>query len=393
VSNCTSALRLLEAMVRRRLPCPADALVALNGAPLSRASVCRLALELDAWLPARRSELDVLAAALGVPRGALSRARNAMRTAAPVAAAERAAAAAMGARILTLRDPDYPAPLRHLPLPPPVLYCRGALPRPRGASCLRHAAPGDLGDAVAIVGSRHPSTYGREAAWLFARDLARAGVAVVSGFARGVDAAAHRGALAGGGETVAVLGCGLDVAYPREHHPALADQVAGHGALLSELPLGTAPHKGNFPVRNRLIAALARATLVVEATARSGSLITARCALELGREVLALPGRIFDDGAMGPNALLRDGARPALHPRDLLAELSVGEDPAHEAAPPLPGLSARLWDAMPPGSAQGVDELAARCAAGIDETLAELLELELAGWVSRLPGPVYCRRA
>src|SRR5262249_33077121 len=151
------------------------------------------------------------------------------------------------------------------------------------------------GPVVAIVGSRHPTSYGREAAWVFARDLARAGVVVVSGFARGVDAAAHRGALAGGGSPVAVLGCGVDYPYPADHHPALAGEVAAQGALVSELPVGAPPKKLHFPVRNRVIAALARATLVVEAAARSGSLITARCALELGREVLALPGRVFDD--------------------------------------------------------------------------------------------------
>jgi DNA processing protein len=252
---------------------------------------------------------------------------------------------------------------------------------------------------VAVVGSRHPSAYGREAAWLFGRDLARAGVIVVSGFARGVDAAAHRGALAGGGPTVAVLGCGVDVPYPAEHHRdsgrpgGLAAEVAAHGALLAELPLGTPPRKLHFPVRNRLIAALARATLVVEAALRSGSLITARCALDLGRDVLALPGRIFDDTAMGTNALLADGARPALHPRDVLAALGVdAAAPAPDAPPPLPGLGARLWEALPPGAVRGADELAARCAASIEETLAELLELELAGWIARLPGPVYCRR-
>ncbi|HEV8240225.1 MAG TPA: DNA-processing protein DprA [Thermoanaerobaculia bacterium] len=300
-------------------------------------------------------------------------------------AAERAAAAALGARIVTQLDADYPPALHHLPSPPPLLYCKGTLP----AALIDGAGP-----AVAIVGSRNPSHYGREAAWLFGRDLARAGVTVVSGFARGVDAAAHRGALAGGGPTVAVLGCGLDVRYPREHHPKLADEVVANGALLSELPLGAQPLKGHFPVRNRLIAALTQATLVVEAAVRSGSLITARCALELGREVLALPGRVFDDNAMGPNALLADGARPALHPRDVLAALSMdAPQPTPDAPPPLPELGARLWDAMPQGTAFGADELASRCAAPIDAVLAELLELELAGWIARLPGPVYCKRA
>ncbi|HEV8630516.1 MAG TPA: DNA-processing protein DprA [Thermoanaerobaculia bacterium] len=368
----------------RRHPSPADALVALNAAPLARASICRLALELDAWLGADPAAPPALAAALGVPRDVLACALATTRARPSIAAAERAGTAALGARLLTLRDPDYPAPLRHLALPPPVLYCRGELP----ATLLNWPTM-----AAAIVGSRHPSHYGREAAWLFGRDLARAGVTIVSGFARGVDGAAHRGAVAGGGPTVAVLGCGLDVPYPRDHHPDLAAEVAAHGALLCELPLGAPPHKSHFPIRNRLIAALAPVTLVVEATVRSGSLITARYALELGREVLALPGRIFDDNAMGPNALLADGARPALHPRDVLAELGRDEGIGAESAPPpLPGLAARLWEALPEGAVRDAAELAARCAAGIDETLAQLLELELGGWIARLAGPAYCRR-
>ena len=369
-------------------PALADALLALNAAHVERASICRLALDAEAWVDAPAGDVAngaALAASLGVPARTLSVARAAVRAAAAVADSERAAAAALGARVLTRLDADYPAALRHLPLPPPVLYCRGTLP----------ASFGDEAEAaVAIVGSRHPTAYGREAAWLFGRDLARAGVVVVSGFARGVDAAAHRGALAGGGTTVAVLGCGVDVAYPAEHHPALADEVAAQGALLSELPLGTPPRKNHFPVRNRLIAALTRATVVVEAAMRSGSLITARCALDLGRDVLALPGRIFDDTAMGTNALLADGARPALHPRDVLAAIGIdGDAPGPDTPPPLPGLGARLWEALPAGAVRGADELASRCAAPIDETLAELLELELAGWIARLPGPLYCRRA
>ncbi|HXT20644.1 MAG TPA: DNA-processing protein DprA [Thermoanaerobaculia bacterium] len=381
-------------MARRlRTPDLAAALVALNAAPMGRASICRLALDPEAWLGAAAAEDARLAASLGVPADVIAHGRTVVQTATAVAAAERAGAAALGARLLTQLDTDYPVALRQLALPPPVLYVRGALPP---------ALASGAGAAVAIVGSRYPSTYGREAAWLFARDLARAGVVVVSGFARGVDAHAHRGALAGEGLTVAVLGCGIDVAYPREHHSrrgkaeGLADEVAARGALLSELPLGAPPLKGHFPIRNRLIAALTQATLVVEAAVRSGSLITARCALELGREVLALPGRIFDDNAMGTNALIADGARPALHPRDVLAALSLDAPEAAagstDVPPPLPGLGARLWEALPPGAALGADELAARCAAPIDTTLAELLELELAGWIARLPGPLYCRR-
>ena len=363
-----------------RLP-PADVLVALNAVTtVRRATLCRLALDLPLWHPAPKLPLQQLVGELGVPERELGRVYRAMADAATTAAGERAAAASLGAEVSTLADDSYPAPLRELPLPPPVLYCRGALP---------------VGPAVAIVGSRRATDYGREAAWLFARDLAREGVAVISGFARGGDAAAHRGALDGGGATVAVLGCGLAIRYPAENHRRLAEPLlAGGGAMLSELPVAAAPGKLTFPVRNRIIAALAGATLVVEAAARSGSLITARCALELGREVLALPGRIFDETAMGCNALIAAGARPALHPRDVLSELGIAAPPeGPPAPPPLPGLAAALWEELPPGVRRNAETLAARCRAAADEVLAALLELELGGWVARFPGPVYARRA
>jgi DNA processing protein len=309
---------------------------------------------------------------------------------------------------VTLLDGDYPERLRQLALPPPVLYLRGALP----------AAP-----AVAVVGSRNADPYGVEVATLFARSLAAAGVVVVSGFARGVDAAAHRGALAGGGSTVAVLGCGVDVAYPRGHGK-LGAEVAARGALLSELPCGAPPLAHHFPVRNRIIAALAEGTLVVEATPRSGSLITARLALELGRDVYAVPGRIFDERSLGPNALLRDGALLAQHPKDVLEALprearerlaapggdagGPGGGPggpdgdaggrqggpggsADRAAAPLPGLRGRLLAALPPGCHRSPEALAAAAGAGVDRVLGALLELELGGWVRRHPGALYGR--
>ena len=358
----------------------ADQLVALNATPeVGRATLCRLALELPAWAGAPPSSLPATAAALGVPEAALRRAVVALADARAVAERERRAAAALGAGVVTLADEDYPAPLRELALPPPVLYCRGTLPD----------AP-----AVAVVGSRRPTDYGRETAWWFARELARHGATVVSGFARGVDGAAHRGALAGGGRTVAVLGCGLDVRYPLSNHRQLSGPIAANGALLSELPLGTPPLKHHFPIRNRVIAALSRSVLVVEAACRSGSLITAHLALELGREVLAVPGRLCDETAQGCNALIVDGARPALRPQDLLAELGLGEPAAErrEPQPPLPGLAARLWKELPPTAVRGAEALARACDAAVDETLAALLELELGGWVARLPGPAYCRR-
>jgi DNA processing protein len=396
-----------------------DLLIALNAdLDLARAAVCRLAQTLDRWHRRRRAEPERLGAELGVPAAAVERALAAACDAGRRAAAEQARAERAGARIVTCHEAAYPPLLRHLPLPPAVLYVRGALPD---------------GPALAIVGSRRAGPYGLEAATLFARALAAAGVAVVSGFARGVDAAAHRGALAAGGVTVAVLGCGVDVDYPRGHRRLGAALVAGGGAVVSELPCGAEPRAWNFPVRNRIIAALALGTLVVEAAARSGSLITARHALELNRDVLAVPGRIFDERAMGPNTLIAAGAVPARHPRDILETLglpvaagggeavgrapaggggtasaggaadgpkdgsSAGAQPAEGdgtlAGPPLPALQGRLLAALVPGDPRPAEAIAAAAGVTVDRALAGLLELELAGWAQRYPGPAWGRKA
>lgn len=285
-------------------------LIALNADPeLARETICRLAASGWEWTegPAVPQRLERLARTLSVPTAQLHRARLTLSRAGEGAAREVERAAGAGAAIVTALDPGYPPALRDLALPPPVLYVRGPLP----------ANP-----AVAIVGSRGASPYGREAARLFGRELAALGLAIVSGFARGVDACAHAGALeAEGGLTVAVLGSGLDVDYPRGHRALGERIVAGGGALITEFPFGAEPRALNFPVRNRVIAALTLGVLVVQAAPRSGSLITARCALELGREVWAVPGPIFDPRAAGPNTLIRDGAFPAQHPRDILESL------------------------------------------------------------------------
>ena len=226
---------------------------------------------------------------------------------------------------------------------------------------------------------------------MLAAGLARAGVVVVSGLARGTDAAAHEGALAGG--TVAVLGCGIDVAYPPEHR-ALQERIAGQGLVLTEFPPGTPPLRHHFPQRNRLIAALSRGVVVVEASARSGALITANRALDLGREVFAVPGPIGRRTSEGTNALLRDGARIVLDATDILAELGL---PAPEpdgagAAPPagLSGPALAVWQALSAES-RHVDEVAAR--AGLDPAAAlrALLELELLGCARQTAGMRYAR--
>jgi DNA processing protein len=369
-------------------PSPRELLIALNTAPaLSRPALCRLALALDRWSdaadPAGAAD-PALSSEVGVPVPSLLRALSRIPQAAAAAAEEEEQAARLGARLVTLRDPDYPPALLRLALPPPVLAVQGEIPE---------------GPAVAVVGSRRADPYGLEAADLFARALAGAGVAIVSGFALGIDAAAHKAALAAGGKTVAVLGCGLGMDYPRGHR-RLGRDIAENGARVSELPCGQAPRPWHFPVRNRMIAALAAGVLVVQATARSGSLITVRHALDLGRDVYAVPGRIFDESAIGPNSLIRDGALLAQHPRDILEALRVppgaaGPAPEEEAEagpPPPPGLPAEIAAALAAaGKTQPAEELAARLGRTVDEILGALLELELGGWVRRLPGGVYGR--
>lgn len=378
-----------------------EVLIALGASfELPRSAACLLGLAPERWLGARGG--SATAAELGVPNEVLATARGVARRASEIAQRQEEAAGRLGARIVAATDPDYPEPLADLDLPPPALYVRGHLPpwdRTSGPA-------GGAGPAAAIVGSRRADPYGREAAELFARKIAAAGVTVVSGFARGVDAAAHRGALDGGPNepgrcaTVAVLGSGLGVDYPRGHR-RLGDRIAERGALITEFPCGVEPKAWQFPVRNRLIAALAAATLVVRAAPRSGSLVTARLALDLGRDVLAVPGRIFDERSRGTNALLRDGAYPALQARDVLDLLGIPAAP--RSAPPdeenddasrtTPrGLRARLLAAMEPAEPEAPETLAERVGAPVDRVLGELLELELAGRVRREPGPAYVRR-
>ncbi len=318
-----------------------------------------------------------MASALGVDGECLAVAERIRAQAPELAARERRRAAELGAEVLSAADAGYPASLAELALPPPAIYVKGRLPE---------------GPAVTIVGSRRADLYGREVAELFARELAAAGAIVVSGFARGIDAAAHRGALAApAGRTVAVLGCGLAVDYPRGHGK-LGREIAARGALVSEFPPDTPPADWRFPVRNRILAALAQATLVVRSAARSGSLITVRHALELGRDVYAVPGRIFEEGSQGPHALIRDGAYLAQHPRDLLENLQpplAGEQQGHtwcaaEADP--------LLAALPPAEARMPEEIAAAVGRPLPQVIAELLERELHGHVRRLPGGAYCRR-
>jgi DNA processing protein len=270
----------------------------------------------------------------------------------------------LGWRWWDSREPDFPPRLAALGDPPLGLFVRGTLP---------------VGPAVALVGARKASAYGREVAEWFGLELARAGVNVVSGMARGVDAAAHRGALGAGGPTTAVWGSGPDRIYPPEHDQ-LAAGIAEHGALLSEYPPGSPPLAHHFPERNRLIAGLAQAIVVVEADVRSGALITARLALDEGRDVLAVPGSVFAPLSAGPNGLLRSGAAPALTVGDILDVIGVEARPA---APDEPAQG--LLAAFRPGTTLSVDDLAAATGMPVAAVLESLVQLELEGRVAREP--------
>ena len=269
----------------------------------------------------------------------------------------------------------YPPLLAELHDPPSRLHLRG------GASELL-ARP-----SVAIVGARSCSPYGAQVARELAQSLAAAGLLVVSGLARGVDAEAHRGALAAGGLTIAVLGCGIDRDYPRAH-AELARRIAESGLVVSEYPPGTEPSPWRFPARNRIIAGLAQATVVVEARERSGALITADFALELGREVFATPGEITSALSAGTNDLLRQGATPLLSAEDVLEALGV--EPAPQALPV--GLSPEALDVLGRLSdgARTLDELVRATERDPAGLAAVLTELELAGLIAAADG-VYRR--
>ncbi len=267
------------------------------------------------------------------------------------------------------REPSFPALLRELHDPPQMLYLRGAVEA--------LAAPG-----VAVVGARSCSAYGAQVARALARDLAAAGIVVVSGLARGVDGEAHRGALESGGRTVAVLGCGIDRDYPRSH-AELARRIVSSGAVVSEYPPSVEPAPWRFPARNRIIAGLSLATVVVEARERSGALITADFALELGRDVFAVPGEITSGLSAGTNDLLRQGAAPLTSVRDVLEALGIEPTPVRPTA--LSDVAASLLDLLGDG-ASGMDELIRASDFSSAEVAAALVELELAGLAAQADG-------
>lgn len=304
---------------------------------------------------------------------------------------ELALAAARDATLLCSEDPAYPPALKNIPDPPPLLYVMGEL---READAV----------ALAIVGSRRCTHYGLEQAERFGGLLGRAGFTVVSGGARGIDAAAHRGALAAGGRTLAIMGCGLCHLYPPENEKLFRQIVAeGRGAILSELPMRTTVLPGNFPTRNRIIAGLSLGVLVVEAARRSGSLITARLAVEQGKEVFALPGRVDSPFSQGTNSLIADGAAGLVQDLDdVLSALGrVGETLKEEgaleaAAPagpkvPLSDVERVLMEHLTAAELP-LDELIRRTGLPPQEVTAAMTTLALKGLVAQKPGGVFAAR-
>lgn len=346
-------------------------------------------------------------AVFGAPRVELERLRLKAETVESImardlfekAAAEVERVREMGADLLLLDDGVYPALLREVFDPPITLYVKGAW-----AECLEQPC-------VAVVGSRRCSTYGQNAAGMLARDLAKRGATIVSGLARGIDAAAHRGALEAGGRTVAVMGTGLDQIYPRDHRKLAAEILENGGALVSEFPLETPPAPQNFPYRNRVISGLSLGVIIVEAAENSGSLITARMALEQGREVFAVPGNITSRNSFGTNYLIKGaGAKLVQQWQDVVSELPP--EVAARLLPPEPketkesalveqlqlvpsDLTASehaIFKLLSTDDPAHIDALAAAAGLSVPELTGALLGLEMRELVRQLPGKCFVRK-
>jgi len=295
------------------------------------------------------------------------------------AAEELRRAAAVGARVLTWLDAGYPARLRDLRDAPPVVYLRGAW-------------DGSPEPAVAIVGTRRPSPYGLDVAGGLAEVLGEAGVVVISGLARGIDRAAHAGALRRGGRTVAVLGCGVDVVYPREHR-TLMEAMLTRGGVVSEVPMGLPPERWRFPLRNRLLSGMAQAVVVVEGGVDSGSLITVRHAAAQQRGVYAVPGSVFAPGSRGPHHLLAEGARVLRDPRELLERLGIGHPsrPAGMVEERLSKDETRVLETLGE-TAVHIDGIIERTGIEAGRVAGVLAMLEVRGLVRQCPGKRFAKR-
>ena len=285
-----------------------------------------------------------------------------------------------GASILTLADDEYPRLLREIPSPPPVIYVKGKL------------LPEDE-TSIGVVGTRRATRYGQEMTRRLSSGLAAAGVVIVSGLARGIDAIAHSEALDAGGRTVAVLGSGVDRIYPPEHRK-LSEQVTEQGALISEFPIGTKPEARNFPIRNRLISGLSLGVLVVEAPRKSGALITSTFAADQGRTVFAVPGSAMSSASEGTLQLLRDGAALAASVDDVLQELNLERRHAaienRKLLPDATGDEQRILNVIE-GEPKHIDEIAIDTGINISQLSAMLLQMQLKGLVRDAGGQHYAR--
>jgi DNA processing protein len=304
--------------------------------------------------------------------------------------------AATGAALLTWHDEAYPLRLREIYDPPALLWIRG------DAGLLSRAS-------IAVVGTRHPTPYGSGMAEMLSRDLALRGLIILSGMARGVDTAAHKGALVAKRATIAVWGTGVDVIYPKENKSLAEQIIAGGGVIISELPLGTFPAPQNFPRRNRILSGMSVGVLVIEAAEYSGTRITARCALEQNREVFAVPGNVTAKNAWGPNLLIKQGAKLTSCwedvweelPTQIRMELEQSEGFASEATSeaslfeesPLPPSEARVLGVLRQDEALQMDEILEKLEPELSssEVFTALFELELAGRIRQLPGKNYVR--
>ncbi|HXI19077.1 MAG TPA: DNA-processing protein DprA [Chloroflexota bacterium] len=341
----------------------------------------------EAWAAQR----DGLALA-GLDRRSLDAVTDMQRRLEPERELERARAT--GAAVITWRDAEYPALLSQIPDPPPVLYVKGTL------------LPEETG-SVAMVGTRRATVYGRDVAERLAQDLATAGLAVVSGLAKGIDTHAHRGALAGSGPTIAVLGHGIDTLYPHENR-RLAEQIVAQGALVTDYPVGTEPMAENFPPRNRIISGLSAGVIVVEADDRSGALITNKYAMEQDRDVFAIPGPISAPSSRGCNRLIQDGAKLVTSAADVLSELNPhltaaavrqlsldfgGGAKSNSAGPAIPGTSGAddplLTALREYGQPVHVDTLSRSLGKPVHEVTGTLTLLELQGKVRHAGGMRY----
>jgi DNA processing protein len=327
------------------------------------------------------------AAALRAPAAELERVEGISRRTVEAMSSHRAtdagrfeieAACRGGFGIVTMTDPAYPRLLREIPDPPPMLYVHGELQ--------------SLERTIAVVGSRHATAYGVDTTHRLCADLAAVGFTVVSGMAVGIDAAAHEGALGGGGRTVAVLGSGLAKVYPPQHR-RLFDRIAARGAVVSEFPIDAGPEAHHFPVRNRVISGMSLGTVVVEATRNSGSLITARLAAEQNREVFAVPGSVQSFKSTGTHTLIKEGAKLVENVQDILDELGFADAPGVPAGrakqrPPLSEEETRVLDAIGPYPLH-IDELVRKVSCDAGALSGILLQLELKGLVTQQPGKLF----